>query len=144
MKLNLTDSTPKQTGRTFSLTAWERHVDKCQHIINKPKPPPTTSPSVLRGGAVLPPSGGRTRTPLEASRAAAMAGLGRERQQASAHLGGPSRGMQGHMDELVYRGGGGGGSGGFGRSAGRDSRVGQNPETRPMPAARPASTSPST
>ena len=26
-------------GRTFSPTAWERHVDKCQSIVNKPKPP---------------------------------------------------------------------------------------------------------
>ena len=94
-------------GRTFAPAAWERHVDKCQNIVNKPRPPPGPGPSPGGAGRLRAPmvggfAGGggslggssfggggdgavgvpRRRTPLEASREAALAGLAREERAA--------------------------------------------------------------
>ena len=207
-------------GRTFAPAAWERHVPLCQHIVNKPRPPPAmlSVPGTTLGGPPPPPmapgvrrfagvgmdAGGAPRmTPLEASREAAREAMMREVLASHARggsggsacggAGGSARGgagggagdagrapygsfgvasrmqshlesMQSHLDELVFaRAGGGqvGGQGGvvcgrrrtqtssasrliatppapgpMGRSAGRNSCMGANPETRPMPAAR--------
>lgn len=83
--------------RTFGPSAYERHVERCEHIINKPRAPPSStvlhwpsSVSRYSGEAAGSAVGGQTLraprrdsiTPLDASRASATAGLSRERQMA--------------------------------------------------------------
>ena len=98
--------------RTFAPSAWERHVEHCEHIINKPAPPPGAG-SAMRPHPSLA-SGGR-RTPLEASRTRALEAMARERrpQETDWHRAGTdrrrpegrSRVMQQQMDALVFAGG---------------------------------------
>lgn len=106
-------------GRTFAPAAWERHVDKCAHIVNKPAAPPGASMRrvQLSNGSSM------CRTPLEASREASLAAMTRER---SLPHGSTSGGGMGRRSGGVA----------FARSAGRDGFVPNNPETR---AARPPS-----
>ena len=128
--------------RTFGPTAWERHVEACVNTINKPNPPPSfrqqprgamrsmpvaqqpaqcpaqqpRRPGVQGG----PPSSGRVRTPLEASRESQQRAMARDLQAEMRHQG-PSASLgtithhAGPYNLGVgTRGGGGGGSGGGG------------------------------